>query len=66
MLELMAPNICGNLFDFTATGRTFVQAALGTQNRSRLTAFLSEGDFATLSAEDYVASTVDGCAAAED
>jgi hypothetical protein len=66
VLELIAASIRGNLFDFTATGRTFVQAALGTENRSRLAAFLSECNFAAFAAQDHVAATVDRRAAAQD
>jgi hypothetical protein len=66
MLEFIAAHFGRDLFDFTATGRTFVQAAFGTERRSRLAAFLSEGRFAALAAKHHIPPAVDGRAAAQD
>jgi hypothetical protein len=66
MLVHFASHIVGNLFDFTAPGRSFVQAALRAQHWPGLAALLAERDFTTLPTQNDVAPTVDRCTATQD
>jgi hypothetical protein len=65
MFKFIAANLCCHLFDFATTGRAFVQATFGTQRRSRLAAFLAEGNFAALTTEDHIPPAVNRRAAAQ-
>jgi hypothetical protein len=65
LFDRVAVSVDNYFFDFTATGRAFVQAALRTKRRTRLAAFFAERDFATFTAQHDVPPPVDRCAAAQ-
>jgi hypothetical protein len=62
----MAGPVINRFLDFTATGRTLVQAAFGADRNATLTTLFIEQFLAALAAEDHVAIAVHGHAAAQD
>jgi hypothetical protein len=66
VFELMTGDVARHLFDFTASGRTFVQSAFRAQHGTGLAALPAEGNFAALTAQDDVPPAIHRRAAAED
>jgi hypothetical protein len=65
VFDLVPRGIVNHLFDFTATGRTFVQPAFGTLRRTGLAALSAKSDFPAFTAQDDIPPAVHRRAAAK-